>query len=121
MLKISKNSLKITQRPKKYPEIIYIYLYFYGRALASSRRDLDAPRRAPENLDPKKRMLGPTPSIFSRVDARRKRRNGSLATPKKYVYIGSERKATNIKVGVMSERPIKKEKKSDRNHQKRHL
>ena len=50
------------------PQIIYIYLHFYGRALASSRRDLDAPKRAPENLDPKTRMLGLAPSIFFRVE-----------------------------------------------------
>ena len=47
---------------------IYIYLYFYGLALASSRRDLDAPRRAWEDPNPKKRMLGLAPSIFFRVD-----------------------------------------------------
>ena len=33
-------------------------------ALASSRRDLDAPERASEDPDPKTRMLGPTPSIL---------------------------------------------------------
>ena len=59
MSNISKNCLKITQRPEKYPRLS-IYLYFYGLALASSRRELDAPRRASENLDPKTGMLGPT-------------------------------------------------------------
>ena len=38
-------------------------------ALVSSRRDLDAPRRAWEDPNPKTRMLGPTPVIFFRVDA----------------------------------------------------
>ena len=34
---------------------------------------------------PKKRTLGPTPSIFLRVGAPRKRHNGSLATPKIFI------------------------------------
>ena len=45
-----KNTAKISK-------LIYIYLYFYGFALASSRRDLDAPRRASEVATPKKRTL----------------------------------------------------------------
>ena len=31
------------------------------------RRDLDASKRAPGNLDPEKRMLGPTPMVVLRV------------------------------------------------------
>ena len=52
---------------RKIPKIIYIYLYFYGRALASSGRDLDAPKRAWEVATPKKRMLGLTPMVFLEV------------------------------------------------------
>ena len=87
MSKSVKSSLNITQRPKKYPEIIYIYLYFYGRALASSRRDLDAPRRAWEVATPKKRMLGLAPSIFSKVDVANTHKRVSLATPKIFIYM----------------------------------
>ena len=68
MSNISQKHLKIGEKQPKISKIIYIYLYFYGRAPASSRRDLDATERAPENLDPKKRMLGLTPVIFSKVD-----------------------------------------------------
>ena len=32
-------------------------------ALVSSRRDLDASKRGPENLDPKTGMLGLTPAV----------------------------------------------------------
>ena len=69
MSKSVKDSLEITQRCKKYPKIIYIYLYFYGRALDASKLDLDASKRAPENLDPKTRTLGLTPIIFCKVGA----------------------------------------------------
>ena len=41
---------------------------FYSAALATSRRDLDAPKRAPENLDPKTRMLGVAPMVFCKVE-----------------------------------------------------
>ena len=54
----------MSKTSKRYPESsTYIYLYFYGLALVSSGRDPDAPKRASENPNPKKRMLGPTPSI----------------------------------------------------------
>ena len=40
-----------------------------GPSLVTPRRELDASRRAPENLDPKKRMLGLTPAlVFMVVD-----------------------------------------------------
>ena len=57
-----------------------------GVALVSSRRDLDAPRRASENPNPKTRMLGPTPMVFLKVDVSRKRINMPLATPEIFVY-----------------------------------
>ena len=85
MLKISKNCLKITQRPEKYPEIIYIYLYFYGRALASSRRELDARKRSRDVATPKKRTLGLTPGIFLEVDVPKTHKQVSLATPRIYL------------------------------------
>ena len=46
---------------------LYIYLYFYGRAPASSGRDLDASKRSRDVATPKKRTLGLTPSSFSKV------------------------------------------------------
>ena len=74
----AKSSLKITQRPKKYPEIIYIYLYFYGRALASSGRDLDAPKRGRDAPTPKKRMPGLTPRQSSVRATPGKRKKASV-------------------------------------------
>ena len=50
-------------------------------ALVASRRDLDASRRGRDDPKPKTRMLGPTPSIFSRVDVAKTEERGSLATP----------------------------------------
>ena len=50
------------------PKIIYIYLYFYGRALASSGRELDASKRSRHVATPKKRTLGLAPVIFCKVD-----------------------------------------------------
>ena len=50
-------------------QYLYIYLYFYGLALVSSGRDLDVTKRTRDVATPKKRMLGPTPIIFCRVDA----------------------------------------------------
>ena len=68
-----KNMLNICQKyvreHQKIHQIIYIYLYFYGLALVSSGRDLDARKGAPEDPNPKKRMLGLAPVIFFRVDA----------------------------------------------------
>ena len=42
MPKICQKQPKNHPTSRKIPQIIYIYLYFYGLALASSRRDLDA-------------------------------------------------------------------------------
>ena len=51
---------------------MYIYIYIYvcgfcghrpGSSLASSGRDLDAPKRAWDAPTPKKRMLGLTPAV----------------------------------------------------------
>ena len=44
---------------RQIPKLIYIYLYFYGRALASCpTRPRRAETRPPEDLDPKKRTPG---------------------------------------------------------------
>ena len=68
MSKICQKQPKNHPTSQKIPKIIYIYLYFYGRALASSGRDLDASKRSREDPTPKTRMLGPTPIVFFGVD-----------------------------------------------------
>ena len=95
--------LKISQKhPQNTPSYLYIYLYFYGLALASSRRDLGASRRAPENLDPKKRMLGLAPSIFSKVEPPKTPKQASLATPRifRYLWGRSDLDDTKIKRSI---------------------
>ena len=83
---ICKKRLTIGEKhPKNLPNYLYIYLYFYGRALASSGRDLDAPKRAPENLDPKTRMLGLAPMVFFKVGAPKTPKQVSLATPEIFI------------------------------------
>ena len=70
------------------------------RALVSSGRDLDAPKRGREDPKPKTRMLGVTPIIFCKVDARDARETPgcwpsdqtppqqvSLATPQIFIYM----------------------------------
>ena len=64
------------------------------RALVTSRRDLDAPKRSRDVPTPKKRMLGLAPSIFFRVDVA-KTRERVFGDPQKYLYIWSVRKTTN--------------------------
>ena len=66
---------------------MYISVGFSGRrprsALVTSRRDLDARKRACTRPYPKKaHALGLAPSIFLMVDARKACKGGSLATPK---------------------------------------
>ena len=57
----------------------------------TSRRDLDAPKRAPENLDPKTRTPGLAPSIFSKVDASRNAIAGVFGDPQNIrICVGSE-------------------------------
>ena len=96
MAKICRKQPKHHPTSRKIPRNhLYIYLYFYGRALATSRRDLDAPKRAPDNLDPKKRMLGPAPSIFLKVDAPRTRHSRRLWRPPEYLcmwVVGAEKR-----------------------------
>ena len=45
--------------------ILYVFFYWkkYAFRAVTSGLDLDASKRAPENLDPKKRMLGLTPAL----------------------------------------------------------
>ena len=67
---LKKNSKIAKHIPKIIPNLyIYIYIYIYrfcghrpGSSLVRSRRELDAPKRAPENLDPKTHTLGVEPA-----------------------------------------------------------
>ena len=59
--------LKIRENSREIPKIIHIYLYFYGFALATPGRDLDATKRACDHPTPKKRTLGPASSRILRA------------------------------------------------------
>ena len=88
MPNISQKHIKIGEKQlKNTPSYLYIYLYFYGRALASSGRGLDVTKRSRDVATPKKRMLGLTPMVVFKVDASRKRISRCLWRPPKYSYI----------------------------------
>ena len=99
---------------RKIPKIIYIYLYFYGLALVSSGRDLDASKRASEDPNPKKRMLGPAPSIFCRVDVPKTPKQVSLATPKIYLYVDGRGAEGDKKRGITFLSDIKRDERAKR-------
>ena len=88
-------------------------------ALVSSGRDLDAPRRSRESPNPKKRMLGPTPSIFSEVDVGPEsgETEASLATPKIFVYVVGAKDGKNKKEYHFFER-YKKRRESKKTKEK---
>ena len=79
--------------------------HFYGFALLTSGRDLDAPKRASEDPNPKTRMLGLTPIGFFRVDAPKTPMAGVFGDPleiEMFIYLGgrAERRQTNKKVSL---------------------
>ena len=68
--KSAKKHLNICEKhPRNIQNYLYIYLYFYGFALVTSGRDLDASKRTRDVATPKTRMLGVAPIIFFKVDA----------------------------------------------------
>ena len=69
--KTSKTPKKNEKRLKIIQNYLYISIFLWidpRLALVSSRRDLDASKRASEDPNPKKRTLGLAPSIFFKVD-----------------------------------------------------
>ena len=83
-------------------------------ALVTSRRDLGAPERGRRDPNPKTGMLEMTPIVVFMVVDPGKRINTCLATPEKYVYVGSERKATTIKKCICFRSHIKKDESEKR-------
>ena len=66
--------------------------------------DLDAPKRAPGNPNPRTRTLGLTPSIFFRVEPHKTPKRVSLATPKIFV----------CRVGAKSPQDIDRDARGER-------
>ena len=62
--------------------------------------DPDAPKRSRDVANPKKRMLGSTPSIFFQVDAPNTCKQTSLATPKIFIYVAGAKDDKNKKVSL---------------------
>ena len=97
-------------------------------------RDLDASKRSRDVATPKKRMLGPTPSIFCRVDAPKTHKQ-VLATPKIFIYmvgakddknnkgitflsdIKSDERAKRAKQNYVKSVPGQADKKGDKKHE----